>query len=196
MPTRKPLDLHTRHATLAEKADRAEAEQSMRSDRPLSEYPPARLKDDDVAKATWRRMIREYGRVEAQIISRLDMDLLIDYCLGTSQLQEIDKMRNVAYAVWLDLAGEHERLKKVKADSMFIVAMALKVSGAFETITKLDARADQKRKMLLQMRQSLYLTPRARAGVAPGDKEKEVPKDPFEEALNKMTSPGRQGDEQ
>lgn len=190
MPARKPLDLQTRHATKSERANRAEAEESMRSEVKLPANPPSQLKHNKVAMATWRRMIREYGRVEAEIVSRLDMDLLIDYCITTAQISEIDVMRDVAHDVWLALAGRYSELKKNK-ETDEAVEMALKVSGAFDKLIKLDARADQKRKLLVTMRQSLYLTPRARAGTAPKEKPPAAPEDPFEEFLNKV--PTRKG---
>jgi len=54
-------------------------------------------------------------------------------------------------------------------------------------VVKLDGRVDRKRSLLLQWRQSLYLTPRARAGAAPAKKEKEEAPDPLEMLLNDVS---------
>jgi hypothetical protein len=40
-------------------------------------------------------------------------------------------------------------------------------------VVKVDGRVDRKRALLLQLRQSLYLTPRSRAGVMPKSKSEE-----------------------
>lgn len=190
MPARKPVSLQSRHATKDERANRVAAEGSMRSDQALPSSPPARLNGNEVAMATWRRLMREYSKVEAVIISRLDLDLLIDYCVVTSQLEEVDKMRKVAYQVWLDFAEKRQALEE-DGSTDEKVKMAIKVSNAFKTLVALDARADTKRKTLLTMRQSLYLTPRARAGSAPKEKEVPLPVDPFEEFLDTIPTFGK-----
>lgn len=162
----------------------------MRSEQTLSINPPKRLKGNAVAMAAWRRLIREYGKVEAVIVSRLDVDLLIDYCVITSQLDEVDKMRKVAFQVWQDFAEARQDLDDGGSGEEKL-AMAIKVTNAFKTLVALDARSDTKRKTLLSMRQSLYLTPRARAGTAPKEKEKPAPVDPFEEFLDRVPSYGK-----
>jgi phage terminase small subunit len=48
----------------------------------------------------------------------------------------------------------------------------------------MDARLDGKRKLLHTLSQSLYLTPRSRAGVAPEQKEPEHDDDPMDKLLN------------
>jgi hypothetical protein len=48
----------------------------------------------------------------------------------------------------------------------------------------MDARLDGKRKLLHSIAQSLYLTPRSRAGVAPPEKEPEKPKSEMDELLD------------
>lgn len=47
----------------------------------------------------------------------------------------------------------------------------------------MDARMDGKRKLVFALAQSLYLTPRSRAGVAPTEKEPEEPKSEMEKML-------------
>ena len=67
------------------------------------------------------------------------------------------------------------------------VALTSKVIGAFDTVTKLDSRADLKRDLMFKLRQSLYMTPRARAGVAPTSKEPEEPPSELEQLLDDVT---------
>lgn len=55
-----------------------------------------------------------------------------------------------------------------------------------ELLNRLDARADRKRALLLQWRQSLYLTPRARAGAVAARKQPEQPVDELERLLNEV----------
>ena len=183
MPARKPRDLHNRHDTKADRQARADHESSVDPGGGLPMSAPARLVGHPVAEAAWRRLMRLYSEMEAAIVTRLDMDLLIDYCVLLEQISEIDKMRSVAYAVWLTLAGAHEELLKRKERDA-AAEMAVKVTGAFDAVIKLDGRADRKRALALQLRQSLYLTPRARAGVAPAKKEEPEPPDELEQLLN------------
>lgn len=219
MPARKPSSLHTRHATAAEKAERNRAESSMTPDRPLPKTPPARLKGHPAAAAAWRQLMRTYGELQAEIVTRLDLDLLVDYCLLMEQIAELDLMRRTTYQQWLELGKAHDqaRTKSRKAAQLAkeqqrsaaqsgadltgqieqslseadewgekAVELAAKCLNAFDAVVKLDARADQKRKTLHQWRQSLYLTPRSRAGVAPPKKAEEQPLDPMDALLGEV----------
>ncbi len=156
MPARKPKALITRHETAAEQRERESREAAMRPEQGLP-MAPARLEGHAVAAATWRRLIRLYGEIEGEIITRLDMDLLIDYCMLSEQLAEMDKMRASVVAAW-------QKMMDDKADPEAVMS-------AVDTAVKLDGRIDRKRALLFQMRQSLYMTPRARAGVAPAKRE-------------------------
>ena len=186
MPARKPKSLIVRHETAAEKSDRAEHESEMRPDKSLPLTAPARLQKHETASAIWRRLMRLYSDLDGEIVTRLDMDLLVDYCILMEQVTELDMMRKTAYIAWLQLAKKHEELSKNKKSDEAL-EIALKVVGAFDAIIKLDSRADRKRALLHQWRQSLYLTPRARAGVAPSKKDPEPPPDPMETLLNEVT---------
>jgi len=163
MPAKKPIGLSVRHNTKAEKAQREAAEASMRSDRELPMNPPASLKEHPIAQATWRRLMREYTAIEAQIVGRLDLDLLTNYCILSEQAAELDLMRKKAFASWQE--GN---------------------PTAYDEVVKLDGRADRKRALMLQMSQTLYLTPRSRAGVMPKAKEEPQPKDDLEELLGQV----------
>jgi phage terminase small subunit len=191
----------------------------MTPERGLPQSAPARLKGHAVASETWRRLMRVYGEVDAEIVTRLDQDLLIDYCMLMEQLSELDLMRKTTYRMWLEIGAKHEKaLAKIAEAEMAVaqamaaaengvempekgmgslaeveawedraVALASKAVDAFEAVVKLDGRVDRKRDLLHKLRQSLYLTPRARAGVAPGQKEEPEPLDPMDELLGSVT---------
>lgn len=167
MPAGKPSALHTRHATKAE-AEKRSAVESLMSGRALSARVPGRLKGHGPATAAWRRLMAELKELEAVIVTRLDLDLLIDYCMLTEQVEELDELRRDTYRAIKDRQAEKQPIEEDDIDA----------------VIKIDGRVDRKRALLLQMRQSLYLTPRARAGVAPKEKEPKSQEDPMEAILN------------
>ncbi|GAP11755.1 hypothetical protein BECAL_02948 [Bellilinea caldifistulae] len=173
MPVRKPRALIVRHETAAEKTERESREMAMRPNRDLPLSAPARLRGHEIAEATWRRLMREFMSLEGEIVTRLDFDLLVDYCILTEQVHELDAMRKAAYDRWVSLQIE-------QASEETLVE-------AYDVVVKLDSRTDRKRALLLQIRQSLYLTPRARAGVAPAKKEPDEPKDELEKLLDDVS---------
>lgn len=182
MPARKPAGLNRRHDTKAEKAERAQAEDALRPLRALPMNPPARLQGHEKATAAWRRLMRIYSELQAEIVTALDEDLLADYCIALEQAREMDAMRKAAAAVYEQL--ERARVEAVERQELELaVSLGQRVLDALDQVVKLDSRVDRKRSLLLQMRQSLYLTPRARAGVAPAPKEKEEPLDDMEAML-------------
>ena len=184
MPARKLQGLKARHDTKAEKAERIEQESLLESGKAMPVTPPARLAKHEVASTIWRRLMRMYNEVEATVVTRLDMDLLCDYCILMEQATELDQLRRSSYEIWQQL-NERRLVLADLGDPAEAIKVAEKAADCFEMIVKLDSRGDRKRALLLQMRQSLYLTPRARAGVAPNRKEKEAEEvDPLEALLN------------
>jgi phage terminase small subunit len=184
MPAAKPVTLHTRHATKPETELRAAQEEALTGGTKLPAMP-ARLKDHPIAQATWRRLKREYDRVEAVVVTRLDLDLMIDYCMLEEQKAEIDEMRRAAYNSMQVLAKELELLRK-NGTIEEAAKVASRVIDATDEVVQLDTRADRKRDLLMKLRQALYLTPKARAGAAPKTKVEEPPEDPFEQLLNRL----------
>ncbi len=196
MPARKPQDLHTRHSTKSETEKRKAEEELLRSRRSLP-LEPARLKDHPKAAAVWRRMLREFDSLEAVVITRLDMDLLIDYCMLMEQLEEMDELRAAAMTFFETMMKGVVELK-AQAEWIEAAKMASKASDVMDGIIKIDSRADRKRDLLTKLRQSLYLTPRARAGAAPKEKEAPEVPDEFEqlldESVNEFAKNGGSGD--
>lgn len=83
-------------------------------------------------------------------------------------------MRKTAYQTYqilnraLDLATEKGETEKV-------ITLSERVLGAFDMVLKTDARVDNKKKLLHQLGQSLYTTPRSRAGTVPVQKPEAEP---------------------
>jgi phage terminase small subunit len=183
MPARKPAGLITRAETKAKKQARIENEQALQPVRDLPMDTPARLKDHPGAAAAWRRLMRRYDELKAIVVTRMDEDLLVDYCMLLEQLHEMDELRKSAVDSWKMLDKRSKVLMKL-GEIADAVRMAAKIADIFEMIVKLDSRVDRKRSLLLQIRQSLYLTPRSRAGAAPEKKEKPEEPDELEKLLN------------
>jgi len=185
MPAPKPSSLINRHETAEERAEREEREAALRPNRTLPQNPPASLRGRKTAEVVWRRLIRMYGELEAEIITRLDMDLLVDYCLLAEQVSEMDDMRKTAvfnYELLSRLQKKYIDDGKEESASF----LASKITASFESILKIDGRVDRKRDLMFKLRQSLYLTPRARAGTAPKGKAPEEPIDPMDALLGKV----------
>ena len=183
MPARKPAGLITRAETKAKKAARIAHESALKPRRDLSANAPARLAGHEVAAATWRRMMRVYNELEAQVVTMMDQDLLIDYCILTEQVGELDELRASSFAAWKHINNSWPTIEGTLFGKDLIDAIA-KLQDAFTDVVKLDGRVDRKRALLLQLRQSLYMTPRARAGAAPKEKEVVAPPDEMEKLLN------------
>lgn len=186
MPARKPKALIKRHETAAERKAREESEARMRPNRQLPISAPAQIKNMKVASEVWRRIMREYRSTEGEIVTRFDLDLLVDYCVLAEQVHELDGMRATAREIYKNLSKLYSQFMKNGQETDALM-MASKVTSAFDAVVKLDSRVDRKRDLMFKMRQHLYLTPRSRAGVAPTPKEPEKEADPFESFLNEVT---------
>ncbi len=189
MPAKKPSDLVVRHETKEEIARREQAEEALTPTRDLPVKAPASISSDPVASSHWRRLRRLFSSVKAEIVTALDFDLMVDYCLAMSQLADLDDMRSAAHSAWRTMDKTFKELPddcdvELRAD---IFSKLLKAQNQLRVI---DARCDSKRKFLLLLRQSLYMTPRARAGTAPEEKDKTSKNktvDPMEALLNRVS---------
>lgn len=195
MPARKPKGLITRAETKADKQARVDREDSLRPARGLPTTPPKRLESQKGAGAVWRRLMRMYGEIEAEIATRLDQDLLVDYCVLMAQTVELDQMRKASFEMLATMQVAFDEMRdEMEPKERFKAGLALQ--SMLADIVKLDARVDRKRALLHQWRQSLYLTPRARAGVAPKPKEEEEPLDELEMILKEAEEAMHGGEEQ
>ena len=185
-PARKPSGLKTRHDTAADKKAGESREESLRPGRDLPVAAPARLKGHEIASAIWRKTLRKYNELEAEVVTGLDMDLLVDYCILMEQVQELDTMRKACYQAWEQIQKIWEKTL-AEGNEEKIANMTIRLEVAQTEVMKFDGRVDRKRALIFQLRQSMYLTPRARAGAAPSKKEKELPPDELEQLLDGVT---------
>lgn len=182
MPARKPQTLITRHETAAEKSERARRESLTRPAKALPMQAPALLDGHEVAQAAWRRTLREFAAIDGEIVTRLDMGLLVDYCLVLEQLAQVDVMREKAFKVYEQVSAMYDNLMKTGQEEK-ASDLIPKITLSFDSMSKMDTRADRKRDLIFRMRQNMYLTPRARAGVAPAAKEQSPVVDEFEQMM-------------
>lgn len=178
MPAKKPLALIVRHSTKDEKKDRLAQESAMTPIEMLSlEVPPALQGERyKYAAGVWVRCIGLYLELQKMLATPLDENLLIKYCKAEQQFVEIEQFRDEKIK---ELASIREKAGKIKltSDAKQLkewrqVLMA--INDMEKNIAFLDARLDAKGKYIHSMQQSLYLTPRSRAGVNPQKKREEV----------------------
>lgn len=199
MPARKPAALQQGHDTNAEKDARQNME-SLAKTLPVSKTPPRELRGFEIARRTWRTIVGDFLKTEGMELDKLDKHILLDLCLAEEEMVELMKMRVVAFRQW---EANNEDIKSSKASVARLVrevAEEFELSEArrialgflkknqelYKTILSLDARIDQKKKLKVTYYQSLYLTPRARAGAHPSAKkdERNEPLDPMEALLS------------
>ena len=126
-----------------------------------------------------------YSELSAEVVSSLDLRLLTDYCLMVEQIGELDALRAAAYKLYSELEKKQAALAKRKK-AMDGDALAGSIGYIADVVIKLDARVDRKRALLLTLAQSLYLTPRARAGYIPPKKPAPVSRDEMDEILGTL----------
>jgi hypothetical protein len=185
MPAKKPASLVVKHDVKAARKKRAAGEAALQPRVNLQLKAPGRLKGYRGAGTLWRRMIEMYRGLDAAIVSRLDQDMLVSYCILDVQEAEMDKLRAAAFKNYTKAqATLDRRAAKEEIDPKVLIKWQDSVNWALGTIVKLDARVDRKRALLHVLRQSLYLTPRSRAGVTPPEKAPEKPKGDMEKLLD------------
>lgn len=149
----------------------------------LTLNPPAALNGHKTAADVWKRLVGLYLETEGTIITAFDADLLVKYCLAEEELLELFTLRASIKKLW----EQHVKMlsaMKPKGDQLKDYFNALAQANALlQRFQGMDARLDGKRKLVFALAQSLYLTPRSRAGVAPPEKEPEEPKSEMENLL-------------
>jgi phage terminase small subunit len=166
------------------------AESAVTPKRRLPDNEPKELETHPVAAREWRRLMRLYNSLEADIVSRLDMGMLLDYCISVEQLGELDELRQAVMREWKNTQAIVDDLESIceeepdGCDRKELIKAIERAGYAFERVVKVDGRVDRKRALILSFRQSLYLTPRSRAGVTPQDKQKEEAKSELDALLD------------
>ena len=185
MPAKKPSGLIKKHEVKAARKARTDGEAALKPRVELTLKAPVRLKGQKDASARWKQMVTLYRGLEAEIISRMDQDMLVDYCILDVQVVEMDKLRTAAIKNYSIAQKALEAMGKRKdIDAKVLFKFQDSVNWAMGEITKLDARVDRKRALLHTLRQSLYLTPRSRAQFVPKEKEPEQPKTEMDKLLD------------
>lgn len=175
MPAKKPSVLIMTAKDSKEKIQlRENSEAAMRPREPLELDPPARLKTHKNASEIWKRTIALYVSVAGEIVTAFDRDLLIKYCLIEEELIWLEDRRQKVDEECISLEkmtkkrpGSNDSDEKWKA----YLGLLKQYSAVLARVQGYDARIDGKRKLSHQIAQSLYLTPRSRAGVTPPEKE-------------------------
>lgn len=174
MPASKPSSLNVRHDTKAGRDERTAAESAMTPKTIIkSSAVPARLKGRSTASATWKRLIKLYEEIDGTIVTSFDEDVLVKYCLLEEELIELEKMRKTMLEDWESNNKTAKKIKPTPDTLKTWVQMWDVVNAMYQRFQGMDARLDGKRKLLYTLSQSLYLTPRSRAGVSPKEKELE-----------------------
>lgn len=186
MPAKKPLILNTRNTDKQTLADRASAESAMTPKTALTAALPTRLRGKAHlhSASTWKRTINLYLEIEGKIVTAFDYDLLIKYCLLEEEVIELEEMRKTIKADWESNSKQAKKIKPNPDTLKDWVQMWNVVNALFQRFQGIDARLDGKRKLLHTLAQSLYLTPRSRAGVAPEEKTPNHDDDPMSELLD------------
>lgn len=160
----KPEGLKTGAYTKKDREIGAQVEKSMQPDVDLPANAPSFF-DFKVVKAeqVYKRLMKYYSQLDAVIVTSLDRDLIVNYCSMVSEMSELKILRRRLLGMYSSNPA----------------------STPIADITTIDARIDRKASLIHTLAQSLYLTPRARAGAIP-EKKKEKVFDPFEEFLNEL----------
>jgi len=184
MPARKPTALTTRHDTKGDRSARVSAETALTPKTALTVKPPAALKGHAAARETWIRLVGLYLETQGTIVTAFDADILIKYCLAEEELLELYKIRGEIKKTWDKHAKWLDKLKPTNENLKDYFNALSQANALLQRFQGMDARMDGKRKLVFALAQSLYLTPRSRAGVAPPEKGPEEPEDEMDRLLN------------
>ena len=175
MPARKPDALLVSKVSKENKKKRKESEKLMKPSFPINQSVPAILRGKKIAEETWIKTISLYDSAKGELVTAFDENILTTFCLLEEQIR------------WLDIQAENIKksidvvekiiLKKPAPKSEKSVIkeyynLVKQYNYLISRLQGIDARCDGKRKLLHQISQSLYLTPRSRAGVSPTIKNK------------------------
>jgi len=163
----KPIGLKTAQYTKAKKERMTENENAMLPDTDLPMNAPSFFENKIIKPETvYKRLMRLYNQLDAIIITALDRDLIVNYCKMIEESSELNILRRQLFDMYSN-----------DPDSV-----------SLSDLLAIDARHDRKVSLINTFAHSLYLTPRARAGVVPDKKEIKIVNDPFEDLLNDLES--------
>lgn len=180
MPAKKHKALSSRHDAAADRETRIAAESALAPE--LSGRVPPELFNRPTAQKVWKRVISMWSNVEGgdQIITGFDQDLLTIYCLALDEAYvELPRLKTEAWDAYRLLKN---KLKTVD-DEKALLEITRQMVAMLKEIKGIDSRLDVKRSHLHKYLQSLYMTPRSRAGVAPPEKAPEEPESELERIM-------------
>lgn len=183
MPAKKPRALNKRHSTKKEKEARESSESALIPKVALSKEPPIALNGHAHATLMWNRLIDLYYQTDGTIVTAFDESLLEKYCLADEELNELAELREETLNLWRKHVAILEEMDVDPANLKAYFGALSQANALNQRYQSMDARMDGKRKYLHTLSQSLYLTPRSRAGVAPTEKEPEPPKSEMDKLL-------------
>jgi hypothetical protein len=188
MPARKPTALNSRNKTKDKLAAQREAEQAAHPSTLISCDPPDSLQDLPIASAIWTRVISLQNETQtaqngSPIITAFDERLLEDYCRMIEEAQELSALRKDLQIALQALTKEAQKLKIKDNSYEYFLEIWTQVNKLTANFRGMDARVDTKRAHIKKAAESLYLTPRSRAGVAPAEKQPEKPKSEMDKLL-------------
>jgi len=161
----KPTGLKTAQYTKAKKERMTQNENAMLPDTDLPMNAPSFFENKIIkAETVYKRLMRLYNQLDAIIITALDRDLIVNYCKLIEEDSELILLRRQLLDMYQDNPN----------------------SVSLSDILAIDARHDRKVSLINTFAHSLYLTPRARAGVVPDKKIIKKENDPFEDFLNDL----------
>jgi hypothetical protein len=195
MTARKPAGLIKFHETKEDKRLRRECEDSLTPKKSLPKTPPAQL-TGNVSRNVWRETVSLYQMLDAKIVSLLDQGLLVDYCIACEQLVQIDKLRATAMNNYSKIESALSQTLDSKKDldlkdldlKVFVKQFNALTQSAGDMI-KLDARSDNKRKLLHSYRQALMLTPRSRGRGELDEKKRVQPRSKMDKIIEGELGP-------
>lgn len=188
MPATKPAALQNSHRTKDQKQKKDDTEAVLKPSTLLSCDPPDSLKDLPVASATWTRVISLQNETQtaqdgSPIITAFDERLLEDYCRMIEEAQELGTFRKDLYAALKTLTEQAQKLKIDDNGYEYFLEIWTQVNKLTANFRAIDARIDTKRAHIKKAAESLYLTPRSRAGVTPAEKRPEKPRSEMDKLL-------------
>ena len=190
MPARKPASLIPINETKEARSARIAAEKSITPKSDLPTIPPLELKGHKTASIVWKKIVKLYASIDGKIATSFDEDLLIQYCLLIEEMPWLAEMRGTVEGEYKAVQKQVNKIRGSKmSDDAYKNYLRLldQLNALLARIQGLDARLDGKRKLIHSLSQSLYLTPRSRAGVAPPEKPKENKEvDPMSDLLNSI----------
>ena len=161
MPVAKPIKLQRRHNTNAEKAQRAAAEQAMKTGENWRESPE--VKAEPVAHQQWLRLRKLYKKIGIEIIDALEENLINDYCLEVARAERLrrEEEQTIALCESEDAGSPDWRQHMLLLD-------------------RVRGRIHASNGALQRMGRALLLDPQSRLQAAAKAPPKEEPEDPFE----------------